>query len=48
MMEVMLEDNGLKELIDHEIPKPPTSDEKYMDEWKKCMERARQIILEGV
>ena len=26
MMEAMLEDNGLKEFIDHYIPKPPTSD----------------------
>lgn len=40
-MEVMLEDNGLNELIDQEIPKPPTSDEKYLAKWKKCVARAR-------
>ena len=28
-IEAMLEDNGLKEFIDQNIPKPPTSNEKY-------------------
>jgi len=36
-MEAMLEDNGLKEFIDQDIPKPPKSDEKYLDKWKKCV-----------
>ena len=47
-MEAMLEDNGLKEFIDQDIPKPPASDAQNMAEWKKCVARARQIILEGV
>ena len=47
-MDVMLEDNVLKEFIDQDIPKPPASDAKDLAEWKKCVARARQIILEGV
>lgn len=46
-IEVMLEDNGLKEFIDHEILKPPTSDAKDLAEWRKCMAKERRIILEG-
>ena len=30
MMHVVLEDNGLKEFINQYIPKPPTSDAKYL------------------
>lgn len=47
-MEVMLEDNGLKEFIDQDISKPPTSDAKDPAKWKKCVARVRQIILERV
>jgi len=47
-MEAMLEDNGMKEFIDRDIPKPPTSNAQNMAEWKKCVARARWIILEGV
>lgn len=47
-METVLEDNGLKEFIDQDIPKPPTSDAQNLAEWKKCVARAMQIILEGV
>ena len=47
-MEVVLEDNGLKEFIDHDIQKPPTYDAKYLAEWRKCVAKARRIILEGV
>ena len=47
-MEVVLEDNGLKEFIDHEIPKPPVSDAKDLAEWKRCVVKARRIIMEGV
>jgi len=47
-MEAVLEDNGLKEFIDQDIPKLATSDAKNLAEWKKCVAKARQIILEGV
>ena len=44
-MEVVLEDNGLKEFVDQDIHKPLTSNEKYLVEWKKCVVKVRQIIL---
>jgi len=47
-MEAILEDNGLNEFIDQDIPKTPTMDDHNLTEWKKCVARARQIILEGV
>ena len=47
-MEVVLEDNGLKEFIDQEIPKPASTNAQELAEWKKCVAKARQIILEGV
>eukprot|EP00253_Pinus_taeda_P035525 PITA_35525 len=42
-METVLEDNGLKE-IDQDVPKP--IDATQLAEWKKCVARARRIILE--
>jgi len=45
-MEVVLEDNGLKEFVDQEIPKPKTLDAQALVEWKKCVVKARQIIRE--
>ena len=47
-MEAVLEDNGLKEFIDQEIPKPTTLNALNLAEWKKCVAKARKIILEGV
>ena len=47
-MEVVLEDNGLKEFIDQEVPKPAAMDAQNFVEWKKCVAKARWIILEGV
>ena len=47
-MEAILEDNGLKEFVDQEIPKPTPSNAHNLSEWKKCVVKARQIILEGV
>jgi len=44
-MEVVLEDNGLKEFIDQYNPKPPTLDAKYLAEWKKCMVKLRWMTL---
>jgi len=45
-MEAVLEDNGLKEFIDQEFPK--LIDATQLAEWKKCVARARRIVLEGV
>ena len=45
-MEAVLEDNGLKDFIDQEVPKP--IDATQLAEWKKCVARARRILLEGV
>ena len=47
-MEVVLEDNGLKEFIDQEIPKPASTNAQELAEWKKCVVKARRIILQGV
>ena len=47
-MEVVLEDNGLKEFIDQEILKPASNNAQELVEWKKCVVKARRIILEGV
>ena len=47
-MEVVLEDNGFKEFIDKEIPKPASTNAQELVEWKKCVAKARWIILEGV
>jgi len=47
-MEAVLEGNGLKDFIDQEIPKPGSTNAQELAEWKKCVARARLIILEGV
>ena len=47
-MEVVLDDNGLKEFIDVENPKPASSDAATIDAWKKKTEKCRRILLEGV
>eukprot|EP00253_Pinus_taeda_P010761 PITA_10761 len=47
-MEAVLEYNGLKEFIDQEVPKPATANATKLAEWKKCVARARRILLEGV
>lgn len=40
-MEVVLEDNGLKEFVDQAIPKPKTIDAQNLVEWKKCVAKER-------
>ncbi len=45
-MEEVLEDNGLEDFIDQEVPKP--TDATQLAEWRKCVARARKILLEGV
>ena len=47
-MEVVLEDNGLKEFIDQDIPKLVASDAQNLAKWKKCVVKVRRIILERV
>lgn len=47
-MEVVLEDNGLKEYIDNDIQKPPTFNAEDLEEQKKIVEKATMIVLEGV
>ena len=47
-MEAVLEDNGLKEFIDSDVPKPTSTDAALLDEGKKKVARVRRILLEGV
>ena len=47
-MEAVLEDNGLKEFIDSDVPKPRSSDAALLDTWKKKTTKTRRILLEGV
>ena len=45
-MEAVLDDNGLKEFIDAEVPKP--TDAAQVEAWQKKMAKCRRILLEGV
>jgi hypothetical protein len=47
-MEVVLEDNGLKEFINKDVPKPDDVDVANLDAWKKKVAKERRILLEGV
>ena len=47
-MEAVLDDNGLKEFLDAEIPKPASRDVVALDAWQKKTEKCRRILLEGV
>jgi hypothetical protein len=47
-MEAVLEDNGLKEFIDKDVPKPDVADAENLDAWKKKVAKARRILLEGL
>ena len=46
-MEAVLEDNGLKEFIDSDVPKLGSSDAALLDAWKKKTTKTRIIMLEG-
>ena len=48
MMEVVLEDNGLKDFIDNDFPKPGSSDASALEAWKKKVEKCQRILLEGL
>ena len=47
-MEAALEDNGLKEFIDSDVPKLRSSDAALLDAWKNKTAKTRMILLEGV
>jgi hypothetical protein len=47
-MEALLKDNGLKEFIDQDVPKPDVVDVANLDAWQKKVAKARRILLEGV
>ena len=47
-MEVVLEDNGLKDFINSDVPKPGSSDVALLDAWKNKTAKTRRILLEGV
>ena len=47
-MGVVLEDNGLKEVIDSDVPKPGSSNAALLDTWKKKVAKTRRIMLEGL
>ena len=47
-MEMVLEENGLKDFTDQEVPKPAIVNAQELAKWKKCVARARRILLEGV
>jgi hypothetical protein len=47
-MEAVLEDNGLKEFIDKDVPKPNVADIANIDAWQKKVAKVRRIMLEGV
>ena len=47
-MEAVLEDNGLKEFIDSDVPKPGSRDVALLDAWKKKTAKTRRILLEGL
>ena len=47
-MEAVLEDNGLKEFIDNNVPKPTMTYAANLDSWQKKVGKERRILLEGV
>jgi hypothetical protein len=47
-VEVVVEDNGLKEFIDKDFPKLAAIDIANLDAWQKKVAKVRRILLEGV
>jgi len=45
-MEAVLDDNGLKEFMDEDVPKP--TDAAEVEAWQKNIAKCRRILLEGV
>ena len=48
MMEVVLEENGLNEFIDSDIPQPTTTDALLLDAWNENVAKVRRVLLERV
>ena len=48
LMEPLIEDNGLKEFIDNDVPKPVVTDAANIDAWQKKVAKVKRILLEGV
>ena len=47
-MKAVLDDNGLKEFINSDVPKSASSDAAALDAWQKKTAKCRIIMLEGV
>ena len=47
-MEALLEDNGLNDFIDSDVPKPTSTDVALLDTWQNKVAKKRRIMLEGV
>ena len=43
-MEAVLEDNGLKEFIDSDVPMPTSMDAPLLDVWQKKVAKSRRIL----
>lgn len=48
IMEAMLDDNGVLEYINTDIPKPSTSYVQQLTQWKKDISKSKRMMLEGV
>ena len=46
-MEAVVEDNGLKEFIGKDVPKPDAPKAANIDAWQKKVAKVRRILLEG-
>ena len=46
-MEAVLEDNGLQEFINSDIPKPATTNAQDLAAWKKNVAKEKRIISKG-
>ena len=47
-MEAVLDDHGLLEFVEKEIPKPTSNDADVVEAWRKKQAKCRRILLEGV
>ena len=45
-MEAMLDENGLKEFIEAEVPNP--TDVSHVEDWKNKTAKCRRILLDGM
>jgi hypothetical protein len=46
-MEAVLKDNGLKDFLDKDVPKPVATDTANLDAWKKKVEKAEEDYVGG-